>query len=198
MPTIKHIRRALPLVAAVGALALLAACSVETRESKDKGNKDVKVETPWGGLSVRTDPDVKDTGLAVYPNARRKPGNDNDRHAANVDINTPMFGLKVVAIEFVSDDAPDKLISFYRDNMKKFGGKFLECSRASYINLEDKDVGFGNENGNELTCGKGHGDAIELKAGTPGNQHVVAIKPSGKGSEFALVFVQKHGKEGNI
>src|SRR5512146_2249156 len=187
------------IAAAVITLALLAACSIEKTESKDdKGNKNVKIETPWGGLSVRTDPDVKDTGIPLYPNARRKPGDEHDKHAANVDISTPMFGLKVVAIEFVSDDAPDKVLSFYRDRLKGFGGKFLECPNSRYVSIEGGKWEEDSGNEKELTCGKHSGEATEIKVGTPGDQHIVAVKNTGRGTEFALVFVQKRGSKGTV
>lgn len=187
-------RKLLPFVAAVVALALLAACNIQTHERG--ADKNVKIQTPFGGLSVRTDPDVKETGLPLYPGARRKAGDENDRHAANVNIDTSMFGLKVVAMEFESDDPPAKVLSYYREQLgKSFGGKILECTNSSFT------VGFKSgkhEEEKELTCGEHHGDSTELKIGTPGNQHVVAVKPRGKGSEFALVFVRKHGEEGTI
>jgi hypothetical protein len=50
-------------------------------------------------------------------------------------------------------------------------------------------------NKNELTCEQDTGNKIELKAGTQDNQHIVAIEPQGKGSSFALVHVQTHGKD---
>jgi hypothetical protein len=196
-PTRNH--KLLAAAAAVVALVLLAGCSIETKESKDdKGNKNVKIETPWGGLSVRTDPEVKETGLPLYPGAQRKPGDEHDKHAANVDITTPMFGLKVVAMEFVTNDPPEKVLSFYRDKMKSFGGKFLECQNSGYVSIDENGKFAEEDNEKELTCGKRHGGAVELKVGTPGDQHVVAIKSSGKGSEFALVFVQKHGARGTV
>jgi hypothetical protein len=34
----------------------------------------------------------------------------------------------------------------------------------------------------------------ELKVGTTDRQHIVSVKPSGGGSEFALVYVQTRGK----
>jgi hypothetical protein len=37
-----------------------------------------------------------------------------------------------------------------------------------------------------------------LKVGTKENQHLVAIQPQGKGSKFALVFVQVRDREGTI
>ncbi len=182
-----------PLAVAVATLALLAACTVQTKEQGEK--KNVKIETPFGGLSVRTDPDVKDTGMPLYPGARRRITGDNDRHAANVNIDTSVFGLKVVAMEFESDDPPAKVLSFYRDQLgKDFGGKMLECTNSTFdVKVEGK-----HEDEKELTCGGHHGQYTELKIGTPGNQHLVAVKSRGTGSEFSLVFVRKRGEEGTI
>jgi hypothetical protein len=40
---------------------------------------------------------------------------------------------------------------------------------------------------------------VELKVGTEDNQHIVAVKPDGKGSRFALVYVRTHaGKDDTI
>ncbi len=183
-----------PIAAAAAALVLLAACTIQTKEQGEK--KDVKIETPFGGLSVRTDPDVKDTGLPLYPGARRKVTGENDRHAANVNIDTSVFGLKVVAMEFESDDPPAKVLSFYRDQLgKNFGGKMLECANSTF---DVKVEGNKHEEAKELTCGEHRGDYTELKIGTPNDQHLIAVKSRGKGSEFALVFVRKHGEEGTI
>jgi hypothetical protein len=97
-----------------------------------------------------------------------------------------------VAIKFRSDDPPDKVLAFYRPKMKEFGGKFLECQQQGFVTYNHSD------DSKELTCGDGsrNGANMELKAGTPDRQHIVAVKPSGSGSEFALVYVMKHGKEG--
>jgi hypothetical protein len=178
---------------AIAALALLTGCSVHEGRTAS-GEKKVDIQTPFASLKVNTDVDPKDTGLPVYPGARRTPGSDSDKHAANVNISSSEFGLKVVAIKFQSDDPPQKVVDFYRDKMKAFGGKFLEC---------EKQKGFvtysGRDDDHDLSCSKsGSGDSVELKAGTPERQHIVAVKPNGSGSEFALVYVQKHGKEGAL
>ena len=45
----------------------------------------------------------------------------------------------------------------------------------------------------------GSGDSVELKVGTEGNQHVVAVKPNRQGTRFALVYVRMHtGKDDTI
>jgi hypothetical protein len=179
------------LLAAIAGLALLAGCSIH--ESKDGGEKKVDIQTPFGSMKVNTDVDAKDTGLPVYPGARRAPSTDTDKDAANVNISSGMFGLKVVAVKFRSDDPPQKVLEFYRPKLKELGGKFLECKQEGFVTYSHS-----SDEDKELTCGKHEGDNIELKVGTPDLQHIVAVKSYGSGSEFALVYVSKHGKEGTL
>lgn len=176
---------------AFAALAFLAGCTVHEGRTEG-GNKKVDISTPFGNLNVNTDVDVKDTGLPVYPGAQRLSGTEKDKDAANVNLSVAGIGLKVVAIKFRSDDPPDKVLAFYRPKMKDFGGKFLECRQEGFVTYNHGD------DSKELTCDKGshNGANMELKAGTPDRQHIVAVKPIGSGSEFALVYVMKHGKEG--
>ena len=90
-------------------LLALAGCSVTTHE-KDNGKKnDVDIRTPFGSLSVKEGAtDVRDTGLALYPGARVKKDSDDEHLSANVNISSSLFGLKVVALKFESDDPSDK------------------------------------------------------------------------------------------
>lgn len=177
-------------------IVVLAGCSINEQKSADNKDKKVEIKTPFGQLKVNTDVDPRDTGLPVYPGARRAARDEHDSNAANVNISTSAFGLKVVAVKFESDDPPNKVLDFYRDKVKAYGGKYLECHGMDIDIHGDKD----NEDTKELTCGKGegHGDSTELKAGTPDRQHIVSVKPNGSGSEFALVYVNKRGKEGEI
>ena len=176
---------------ALAALAFLAGCTVH-EDRTASGEKKVDISTPFGNLNLNTDVDVKDTGLPVYPGAQRVSDNENDKHAANVNISSGSFGLNVVAIKYRSDDPPDKVLAFYLPRMKEFGGKFLECQQQGFVTYSHAD------DSNGITCDKGShiGTDTELKAGTPDRQHIVAVKPIGSGSEFALVYVMKRGKEG--
>ena len=176
---------------AVAALAFLAGCTVHEGRTAS-GDKKVDISTPFGNLNVNTDVDVKDTGLPVYPGAQRLSGSEKDKDAANVNLSVGGIGLKVVAIKYRSDDPPPKVLDFYRPKMKAFGGKFLECQQQGFVTYNHVD------DSKEITCDKGshNGTDIELKAGTPDRQHIVAVKPNGSGSEFALVYVMKRGKEG--
>jgi len=178
-------------VTSVIALSLLAGCSVHEGRT-DNGDKKVDISTPFGSIKVNTDVDAKDTGLPVYPGAQRVVADSgDDKHAANVNLSFGGVGIKVVAIKYRTSDSPEKVLAFYRPKMKEFGGTVLECKNEKFGTYSH------SSDDKELSCDKGgRGSDIELKAGTPDREHVVSVKPSGEGSEFALVYVMKRGKEG--
>jgi len=103
----------------VGSL-LLPACSINVKKEKNGEDKQVDISTPVGGIHVSKGANVADVGVAVYPGARLKQddSNGNDK-SANVNISSFGFGLKVVALEYQSDDSPAKLIAYYKDELKK-------------------------------------------------------------------------------
>jgi hypothetical protein len=182
--------RTLPVILS---LLALVGCSVTTHDKGNGKKDDVDIKTPFGSLSVKEGAsDVKDTGLSAYPGARiAKSDDDDDRHhSANVNISSSLFGLKVVALKYESDDPSDKVLSFYRKEMGKYG-KVVDCTGGFSMNFHhhDKDA--------DVTCddhnGTDHGYKQELKVGTENNQRVVAIKPKNTGTEFTLVYVRAWG-----
>lgn len=182
---------------AIAGLLVLPACSLNVKKGENGEEKRVDINTPVGGIHVGEGADPRDTGLPVYPGARLKDkGPGNDKNSANVNISSNFFGLKVVAIEYLSDDAPDKLVSFYRDKLKSYGN-VLECHTDSHNDPGNVNVNINNKDSksHELNCGDNKGPKIELKVGTQENQHIVAIGPQdgGNGTDFALVYVQVHG-----
>lgn len=193
----------LALTAAIvfAVLIALPACSVNVKKDKNGEDKNVDIRTPVGGIHVSKDADVRDTGLPVYPGAHQKERvSGHDDSNANVNISSNLFGVRVVAIEYLSDDPPDKVAAFYKDQLKKFGG-VLECHTSNrHGDAGDVDVKLGKQGGqksDKLTCAQQSGPTTELKVGTKDNQHIVSISPQdkGKGSDFALVYVQTRGGE---
>ncbi len=181
-------------IAGLTALLLLAACSVNVKKEANGQDKQVDINTLVGGVHVSKQADVSDVGLTVYPGARLKEkDSDGSDKSANVNISGFGYGLKVVALEYESDDAPAKVLSFYRDQLKKYGA-VLEChtSRGNW------NVNMGKNDSNELTCEGSGGNDIELKAGKKDDQHIVAVEREGKGSSFSLVYVRTHGKDADI
>ena len=175
---------------------LLLGCSVNVKKNGEDAEKKVDINTPIGGIHVSKEADPHAVGLDVYPGSKLvEKGDDGDDKSANVNISTGFFGLKVVAQEYQSDATPDKLIDYYSRELKKYGN-VLQChgswkgSHASVNHSGDKSK--------QLKCDEDSGNATELKVGTEDNQHIVSITPEGKGSKFALVLVQIHGKEDTI
>jgi hypothetical protein len=184
-----------PLIPAlvVAALLLVAGCSVNVKKSGDGEDKNVDIKTPVGEIHVDKSADARDTGLPVYPGARQsREDNDKDDKNASVNLSAFGYGLRVAAIEYESDDAPPKLIAYYRDQLKKYGD-VLECHTSGHSN-----VSYSHHDSNkskELTCEQNGGNDIELKVGNDDNQHIVSIEAKGQGSKFALVHVQVRGRD---
>ena len=183
-------------------LAILAAffvlaCSVNVKKEANGEDKQVDINTLVGGIHVSKGVDPAEVGLAVYPGARLKEKNaGGDSKSANVNISSFGYGVRVVALEYESDDSPAKLLTFYRDQLKKYGSNVLECHTA-HLDV-DADMKDSDHTSHELTCEGSSGSNIELKVGTKENQHIVAVEPEGKGSSFSLVYVRTHGKEAEI
>jgi hypothetical protein len=177
----------------------LLACKVNVHDQKDGGEDKVDIETPIGGMHINEQADVHDTGLTLYPGARPKPKDkDGDSKGANVNISSSFFGVKVVALEYESDDAPDKVLAFYQDQLKKFG-HVVQCHTSKHGGDLSMHAGDNSDSTREVRCeGNDSGNVVELKVGTEANQHLVSVEPAGKGSDFALVYVQTRGKEGTI
>ncbi len=186
------------LGAVFGALCVLPACSIHTNDNGKNGEKNVDIKSPVGDLHVSEQADIRDVGLTVYPGAKPAPKEDNDKENANVNLSVPGFTLKVVAAEFISDDAPEKIVAYYDKELQKYG-KPIQCRGA----WKKDDFNFTASPSNAskpVWCDvSGSGDSVELKVGTEGNQHVVAFKPTDHGSRFALVYVRvRSGKDDTI
>lgn len=184
-------------LAFVGWLTVLA-CTVSVKDHENGDNSKVDIETPVGGIHVDEEANARDTGLPVYPGARPKPKTDHDSKSANVNISSGFFGVKVVAIEYESDDPPAKVLAFYREQMKKFGG-FVECRTDKHGGDLTAKAGDHEDGSRPVSCeGNNSGNVVELKTGTEDNQRLVSVEPEGNGSDFALVYVRTRGKQGEI
>ena len=175
---------------------LLPACSVNVKKEQNGEDKQVDIDTPVGGIHVSKGANVADLGLPVYPGARLKQKDFNgDDKSANVNISGFGFGVKVVALQYESDDSPSRLVSYYKDQLQKYG-HVLEC-HTRHLDM-DTDMKGSDHGSHELACEGTSGDNIELKVGSKENQHIVAVEPEGKGSSFSLVYVRTHGKDAEI
>jgi hypothetical protein len=161
----------------------LAACNLDVRE-REAGGKDVDITTPIGNVSVRTNVESPDTGLAVYPGSRPlRDGKESESAAVNV--GSSFFDVNVIAAKFESTDAREEVIGFYRNELRSYG-EVTECRG---------DLDFRNQGGarRRVCREKLFADDFQLAAGPENQQHIVSVKPRSTGTEFALVYVQTRG-----
>ena len=157
--------------------------------------KDVQIDTPVASLHVNKEVSATDTGLPVYPGSHRvEEALSDNNEGATVNVLTGIFGMKVTAVKYETDDPVDKVKDYYRSQLQKYGN-YIEC-KANTIAISPGAEG--DSNSKNLVCEQTSGDNIELKAGTPHNQHAVAIEPLDKGSRYALVYLQIHEKKDTI
>jgi hypothetical protein len=173
-----------PLTLALGFSAplLLAGCGVDVHDAGQ--GKSVDIKSPLGAVSVRTDVQNPDTGLPVYPGATPLRDKD-DPESANVNVSSKWFDVRVVAAKYESRDGQDKILEFYRREMKTFGA-VTECRG---------DVDFrGGPRARRPVCKeRPFSRDVQLLTGGEEQQRVVAVKPRGAGTEFSLVYVNTRG-----
>jgi len=171
-------------------------CSINVKKQKDGQDKQVDINTLVGGIHVNKQVNPEDVGITIYPGARLKQKDFNgENKSANVDISGFGYGLKVVALEYESDDSPAKVLDYYKDQLRKYGDVLICHTSHLDVNADVKELNKGSD---QLTCEGSAGVNVELKVGTKENQHIVAVEPEGKGSSFSLVYVRTHGKEAEI
>jgi hypothetical protein len=170
--------RPLTLALVFSSVLPFAACGVDVHEVGTGKNVDIK--SPMGSVSVRTDVDNPNTGLRVYPGARPLRDSD-DPESANVNVSSRWFDVRVVAAKYASPDDQDKILEFYRKEMRTYGA-VTECRG---------EVDFrGRTHERRAVCQERPlSRDVQLVTGTEDRQRVVAVKPRGTGSEFSLVYV---------
>lgn len=187
-------RRSL-LVSPLILLLVISSCSINVKKEANGQDKEVDIRTPFSGIHVSKGANAQDTGIAVYPGARQRERGSGEDKSANVNITGFGYGVRVVALEYESTDSPDKIVAYYKDQLRRYGNVLI-C-HTSHFNV-NADVKNHETDSHELTCESSSGVDIELKVGTRENQHIVAVEPQGSGSNFSLVYVRTHGKDAEI
>jgi len=191
--------RLLALTASLSAI-LLSGCRIVDHKDKDGKNDNVAISTPFGSMHVKTndDADVSAIGLAVYPGSAPVKDGDKDHDSADVDMSFGDFHLGVKAASFQTGDSADKVTTFYRNDMARYG-EVIECKG-------DHPIGTPTRTSQGLTCSDEddhrhvHGststdskDGIELRAGSQQRRHIVGIEAKNGGTRIALVMLNLPG-----
>jgi hypothetical protein len=177
----------------ITATVLISGCRIES--DKRNGNDNVKIATPFGGMTVKTNDDaVEGLGVPVYPGAELVK-KDKNNGAADVNMSFGSFQLRVKAASYRTQDSPDQVTAFYRKALGRYGD-VIQCQN-------DKPVGSATSTAEGLTCDNEKNNHVyvnddesgkmELKAGSKLHQHIVAIDPEGNGTKFGLVALDLPG-----
>jgi hypothetical protein len=187
--------------AAVAAMLLASGCQVSTNKNGD--SKDVKIQTPFGGLHVTTNESavLEQIGLAAYPGATPAK-KENDDGAADVNLTFGDYRLRVKAASYRTTDAPDKVEAFYRDQLKRYGD-VIECRNSAPVGTPVKTfegLTCANETEGRISFNDvATKNGFELKTGSRQHQRVVTIAQEGSGTKFGLVVLDlPKGVNGNV
>ncbi|HEX4036429.1 MAG TPA: hypothetical protein VHX37_00090 [Acidobacteriaceae bacterium] len=183
---------------ALAALLPLAGCHVQVDKGRNGDDKTVRIDTPIGGLHVRSDQtSAGDLGLPIYPGAQIAPDREGDK-SADVHLGFGQWQLRVKVVTYSTADAQDKVLAFYKNAMGRFGevlecegnhavgtpamtGEGLTCREDSRANIRiNGDSGSISDNDSGLT----------LRAGSRHHQHILAFKTTDSGTRFSLVELE--------
>ena len=174
----------------------IAGCRVHVDKDASGQEKNVQIDTPFGGMHINTDQTTAaDLGLPVYPGAELVKGDDQHK-SADVHMGFGEWQLRVRAVSYSTTDPQDKVTAFYKKALGRYGD-VITCQNnnpvgapavtAEGLNCSDNgkhtkiDIN-GAKNGIE-TSGE-----LQLKAGSKRHQHIVGFEDSKNGrTRFALV-----------
>ena len=188
-------RTALLSVAALALVVGLAGCRVRVDKGSNGEDKNVQVDTPFGGVHVNTDQvSASDLGMPVYPGATPVKGDDNHK-SADVHLGFGEWQLRVRAVTYATNDSQDQVIAFYKKALGRYGD-VLTCedkrpvgtptTTAEGLTCSDNGHSKVKVEGNDFSTSQG----FELKAGSKRHQHIVGFEKSSKSDKkttFALV-----------
>jgi hypothetical protein len=130
-----------------------------------------------------------EAGLVIYPGATPKPEprqGDAELHTVALE-NVSVAELR--AAQYVSSDPPEKVLSFYRAQLRSYGA-VVECDGGSSATVSIRLDRRALSNAGECNAEDVGLHQTELKAGDARDQHIVAVGPRDGGSEFTLVHVR--------
>ena len=171
----------------------IVGCRVHVDKDANGQEKNVQVDTPFGGVHVNTDQiTAADLGLPVYPGAEVVRDKDHDK-SADVNMGFGEWTLRVRAVNYATADSQDKVAAFYKKALGRYGD-VITCQGNAPVGtptttaegLTCKDGGHGRVQIDDKEYG-GHG-GFELKAGSERHQHIVGFQDRENGrTKFALV-----------
>ena len=189
-------RKATSLLAGLALVAGIAGCRVHVEKGTNGEDKNVQVDTPFGGIHVNTDQtSAVDLGLPVYPGSVLVKG-DGDHKSADVHLGFGEWELRVRAVSYSTTDSQDKVKAFYKKALGRYGD-VITCQGHSPVGTPTtttEGLTCADDKNNTTTVQIDRGDygtgkdSLELKAGSKRHQHIVGFEQPKEGkTRFALV-----------
>lgn len=191
---LNRIGKASGLLAGLAVLAMIAGCRVHVDKSANGEDKNVQVDTPFGGVHVNTNQtSAADLGLPVYPGAQSV-SDDDKRKSADVHLGFGEWELRVRAVSYATPDKQDQVLAFYKKALGRYGD-VITCqgnapvgtpaATSEGLNCSDDKSPKVQVDQGDYSLGKG---SLELKAGSKRHQHIVGFEsPKDGQTRFALV-----------
>lgn len=170
----------------------LAGCRVHVEKGTNGEDKNVQVDTPFGGVHVNTDQtSAADLGLPVYPGAQPVKG-DDEHKSADVHVGFGEWEFRVRAVSYGTPDKRDQVVDFYKKALGRYGDVIACQGNAPVGTPASTSEGLTCSDDKKVKVNSGDfhtgGGDFELKAGSRRHQHVVGFENSKDGeTRFALV-----------
>jgi hypothetical protein len=171
-------------------LGLAAGCSISVDKAKNGDDKNVKIDTPIGGVHVSSnDMTAADVGLPVYPGAHSYWHEKDGDKAADIHFGFGDWQFHLKVVKYQTSDSADSVLAFYRKALGRYGD-VIQCDGHSPVGtptitregLTCDDSGNNNQAKFKLD------ESQSLKAGSKRHQHIVGIEKSDDpGTVFSLV-----------
>ena len=174
------------------ACLLVTGCKVDVHKNSNGQDKDVKIQTPFGGMNVQSNQTTAATlGLPAYPGAQMVT-DDGDDKSANVSMGFGPWHLVVKVVHYQTSNPRSDVVAFYRTALAQFG-TVIACNG-------DTPAGTTTTTSQGLTCNENNGHThvdmhnanggFNLRAGSPHHQWIVGFKNEGPGTHFSLVELE--------
>jgi len=199
---LRHFLPVLALGAGLAAALGLAGCRVHVDKDADGKEKNVQVDTPFGGVHVNTDQTTaSDLGLPVYPGAQIVT-NDDSHKSADVHLGFGEWQLRVKAVSYSTPDSQDKVAAFYKKALGRFGD-VITCNGNNPVGaptVTHEGLTCEDDNKNSKVQVNDHDlrHDFQLKAGSKRHQHIVGFEnTNGESTRFVLVALDLPAFVGN-
>lgn len=180
------------IVLAAGLLLATTACRVQVDEAKNGKDKNVKIQTLFGRVQVKTDDMVaSDIGLPAYPGATAVDREERNG-AADVQVGFGNWQMHLKVVKYRTSDSQEQVLTYYRKALGRYGD-VIQCDGEKAVGTPTftrQGLGCKDQDSNPHAAHAPiniHGES-QLKAGSKKHQHLVSIdKSSSEGTDFSLV-----------